>query len=58
MAKSLRSLWQGGNCPYRHEPAALGHERVCRKWIDGQCIDIACTDRHMYIEVSYMMLKL
>lgn len=41
---------QGTSCPYRHEPSALGHERVCSKWTEGQCFQQNCSDRHMVIE--------
>lgn len=41
---------QGTSCPYRHEPAALGHERTCPKFKVGQCVDATCPNRHMIIE--------
>lgn len=41
---------QGTSCPYRHEPAALGHEQMCPKWKVGQCLDPKCPNRHMIIE--------
>lgn len=41
---------QGTSCPYRHEPAALGHEQMCSKWKVGQCMDSKCPNRHMVIE--------
>lgn len=41
---------QGTLCPYRHEPSALGHERTCPKFKIGQCVDAACSMRHMNIE--------
>lgn len=44
------SFSQGTSCPYRHEPSALGHERVCSKWAEGQCFQQNCPDRHMVIE--------
>lgn len=48
---SLSFDWlQGTLCPYRHEPSALGHERTCPKFKIGQCVDAACSMRHMNIE--------
>ncbi|XP_055312939.1 zinc finger CCCH domain-containing protein 11A-like isoform X2 [Sitodiplosis mosellana] len=41
---------KGTSCPYRHEPSALGHERVCPKWTENQCFQPNCPDRHMVIE--------
>lgn len=41
---------QGTSCPYRHEPTALGHERVCPKWMVGTCVQQNCPERHMVIE--------
>lgn len=41
---------QGSSCPYRHEPAALGHEQVCANWQLGQCFEATCPNRHMVIE--------
>lgn len=41
---------KGTSCAYRHEPSALGHERVCPKWTENQCFQSNCSDRHMVIE--------
>ncbi|XP_031640537.1 zinc finger CCCH domain-containing protein 11A-like isoform X2 [Contarinia nasturtii] len=41
---------KGSSCGYRHEPLALGHERVCSKWTENQCFQPNCPDRHMVIE--------
>ncbi|XP_053676245.1 zinc finger CCCH domain-containing protein 11A-like [Anopheles nili] len=41
---------KGSNCEYRHEPAALGHEKTCKMWAEGKCYNRTCTMRHMKIE--------
>ncbi|XP_076750132.1 uncharacterized protein LOC143422989 isoform X2 [Xylocopa sonorina] len=38
---------KGDNCPFRHEPSALGCETMCVYWQQGKCLDDHCTFRHM-----------
>ncbi|XP_026668434.1 zinc finger CCCH domain-containing protein 11A-like [Ceratina calcarata] len=38
---------KGDNCPFRHEPSALGCETMCVYWQQGKCLDEHCNFRHM-----------
>ncbi|XP_071864488.1 uncharacterized protein isoform X2 [Bombus fervidus] len=38
---------KGDNCPFRHEPSALGCETMCVYWKQGKCFDEHCNFRHM-----------
>ncbi|XP_006559914.2 zinc finger CCCH domain-containing protein 11A [Apis mellifera] len=38
---------KGDNCPFRHEPSALGCETMCVYWKQGKCLDEHCNFRHM-----------
>ncbi|KOC69291.1 Zinc finger CCCH domain-containing protein 11A [Habropoda laboriosa] len=38
---------KGDNCPFRHEPSALGCEIMCVFWQQGKCLDEHCNFRHM-----------
>lgn len=46
------SCLKGSQCPYRHEPAALMNETMCRFWLNGHCSKPNCIFRHMEIVVS------
>ncbi|XP_076231677.1 uncharacterized protein LOC143177563 isoform X2 [Calliopsis andreniformis] len=41
---------KGGNCPFRHEPSALGCETMCMYWQQGKCFDEHCNFRHMELK--------
>lgn len=44
--------FQGEECPFRHQPAALGCEVICEEWEkNGRCLRPVCRFRHMLIEV-------
>ncbi|XP_031847037.1 zinc finger CCCH domain-containing protein 11A [Nomia melanderi] len=38
---------KGDECPFRHEPSALGCETRCIYWQQGKCLDEHCNFRHM-----------
>ncbi|CAL7948867.1 unnamed protein product [Xylocopa violacea] len=41
---------KGDNCPFRHEPSALGCETMCVYWQQGKCLDDHCNFRHMELK--------
>ncbi|XP_048585539.1 muscle M-line assembly protein unc-89 isoform X2 [Nematostella vectensis] len=41
---------KGDDCPFRHEPAAVGCEITCKLWEQGKCFKKGCNFRHMVIE--------
>lgn len=42
---------KGEECPFRHQPAALGCEVICEEWEkNGRCLRPVCRFRHMLIE--------
>ncbi|XP_076645816.1 uncharacterized protein LOC143355140 isoform X1 [Halictus rubicundus] len=41
---------KGDECPFRHEPSALGCETMCIYWQQGKCLDEHCTYRHMELK--------
>ncbi|XP_053997428.1 zinc finger CCCH domain-containing protein 11A-like isoform X2 [Hylaeus anthracinus] len=41
---------KGDNCPFRHEPSALGCETMCIYWQQGKCLDEHCNFRHMELK--------
>lgn len=47
--------FQGDDCPYRHEPAALRNETMCVYWLRGHCTKEHCIFRHMEITVSKLI---
>ncbi|XP_074638696.1 uncharacterized protein LOC141897139 isoform X1 [Acropora palmata] len=40
---------KGDDCPYRHQPAALGNEITCELWEKGICSRKVCKFRHSVI---------
>lgn len=40
---------KGDECPYRHQPAALGNETTCELWEQGRCTRKVCKFRHAVI---------
>ena len=47
---------QGDDCPYRHQPAALGNEITCELWEKGICSRKVCKFRHSVIMVCSVIL--
>ncbi|XP_049688845.1 LOW QUALITY PROTEIN: zinc finger CCCH domain-containing protein 11A-like [Accipiter gentilis] len=41
---------KGDSCSFRHCAAALGSERVCRRWQEGRCFKPTCRLRHMEVD--------
>ncbi|XP_078036643.1 uncharacterized protein LOC144469777 isoform X2 [Augochlora pura] len=41
---------KGDECPFRHEPSALGCETMCIYWQQGKCLDEHCNYRHMELK--------
>ncbi|KZC12756.1 Zinc finger CCCH domain-containing protein 11A [Dufourea novaeangliae] len=41
---------KGDECPFRHEPSALGCETMCIYWQQGKCLDEHCNFRHMELK--------
>nr|XP_034181616.1 zinc finger CCCH domain-containing protein 11A-like isoform X1 [Osmia lignaria] len=41
---------KGDNCPFRHEPSALGCETMCIYWQQGKCLEEHCNFRHMELK--------
>ncbi|XP_076665225.1 uncharacterized protein LOC143367369 isoform X2 [Andrena cerasifolii] len=41
---------KGDNCPFRHEPSALGCETMCVYWVQDKCFDEHCNFRHMELK--------
>ena len=44
-------LFQGDECPFRHEKAAFGNEITCELWEQGRCTRKVCKFRHAVIMV-------
>ncbi|OAD52119.1 Zinc finger CCCH domain-containing protein 11A [Eufriesea mexicana] len=47
---------KGDNCPFRHEPSALGCETMCLYWKQGKCRDEHCTFRHMELRKNRKLI--
>lgn len=48
---------KGSSCSYRHEPSCLGHEEVCKLWLESKCFNRQCTMRHMKIQKPRSQVK-